>query len=78
MKAIIATTLWVAGYAIATVMLTGCAGVELGARAGLYRVDQRQESQATHAKPLPLKCYIWADCTSQAVAGANNGMVEGS
>jgi len=42
--------------------LSACTGMELGAKVGLYRVDERQESQATHN--IPLKCYLWADCST--------------
>jgi hypothetical protein len=40
--------------------LSACTGMELGAKVGLYRVDERQESQRTHN--VPLKCYLWANC----------------
>jgi hypothetical protein len=39
-------------------IMTGCSGVELGAKAGLYRVDTRQESQRTYDKPGGLKCLF--------------------
>lgn len=57
-------------------VLTGCSGMEVGGRLGVYRVDQRQESQATHRNPMPLKCYLWADCAGGPAS--NGGMVEGS
>ena len=76
MKVIIATIIWVSGYAIVTSLLTGCAGMEVGGKLGVYRVDQRQESQATHHKPLPIKCYIWADCAGTEVTGADQGMIQ--
>lgn len=41
--------------------LSACTGMELGAKVGLYRVDERQESQRTHN--VPLKCYLWANCS---------------
>lgn len=37
---------------------TGCSGVELGGRVGLYRVDERQESQRTYRHSVPWKCYF--------------------
>lgn len=40
--------------------LSACTGMEIGAKAGIYRVDERQESQRTHN--VPLKCYLWANC----------------
>lgn len=78
MKGIIASLLWAGGFFAVTVLMTGCAGIELGGKAGIYRVDQRQESQATHRNPLPLKCYLWADCSGQQAPASNGGMVEGS
>lgn len=41
--------------------LSACTGMEFGAKVGVYRVDERQESQRTHN--VPLKCYLWADCS---------------
>lgn len=41
--------------------LSACTGLEIGAKAGIYRVDERSESQKTHN--IPLKCYLWADCS---------------
>jgi hypothetical protein len=42
--------------------LCGCPftknGVEIGGKLGIYGVDERQESQKMHAKPMPLKCYF--------------------
>jgi hypothetical protein len=38
---------------------TGCAG--MGVKAEMYRIDERQESQATHAKPL--RC-LFVNCDS--------------
>lgn len=39
--------------------LSACSGLEFGAKAGLYRVDERQESSAmTRHNAVPLKCYF--------------------
>ena len=39
--------------------LSACSGFEFGAKAGLYRVDERQESSAmTRHNSVPLKCYF--------------------
>lgn len=39
--------------------VTGCAGVELGGRLGVYRVDERADSSATvQAQTKPWKCYF--------------------
>lgn len=66
----------VGSYALAAYLMasmTGCAGMEVGGRLGVYRVDERREEQRTYRQALPLKCYLWADCSSaprQAAAGA--------
>jgi hypothetical protein len=45
----------------------GLSGFELGAKAGLYRVDERQESSAmTRHNAVPLKCYF-VQCESQTL-----------
>lgn len=41
--------------------LSACTGLEVGGKLWITRVDQKQESQATHN--VPLKCYLWADCS---------------
>lgn len=41
------------------VFSTGCAGVELGGKMGLYAVDQREETQVTKSRAKPLKC-LWS------------------
>lgn len=41
------------------VIVTGCAGLEIGGTAGLYRVDERQSQQATYERNTkPLKCWF--------------------
>lgn len=51
---------------IMTVTGCGCTGMEVGARAGIYRVDERYESQKTNIhNKVPLKCYF-VDCAPQA------------
>jgi hypothetical protein len=44
-------------------LLTGCAGLEVGGTAGLYRVDERESRQATRIEQTnrPLKCWF-TDC----------------
>lgn len=37
-------------------VLSGCSGLELGGKLGLYAVDERREVQETASKHLPLKC----------------------
>ena len=55
-------TITLALLATIVATLSACTGMELGAKVGVYRVDERQESQATHN--IPLKCYLWADCST--------------
>ena len=46
---------------------TGCAGLEVGGKVGLYAVDEREEVQTTRSKRRPLRC-LWANdvaCTGQ-------------
>lgn len=43
---------------------SGCTGIEAGGKLWITRVDQKQESQATHN--IPLKCYLWADCSQSS------------
>lgn len=45
---------------------TGCAGVELGGKLGMYRVDERQESQRTYDRKVGLRC-LFTDCNKDAV-----------
>lgn len=52
---LIGVALWI-GIASLT---TGCAGLELGGKLGVYRVDEKQESQATRREMTkPLKCWF--------------------
>jgi len=40
-------------------LCSGCTGIELGGRLGVYRVDERQESSRTNVEnKVPLKCYF--------------------
>lgn len=49
--------IWASILAIVAVT-SGCSGVEVGGKLGVYRVDERQESQRTYRKPTPWKCYF--------------------
>jgi len=61
---------------LASCVLTGCTGMEIGGKLWATRVDEKQESQASHnTRPLPLKCYLWADCSNNTVAGQKDGYV---
>lgn len=48
---------------------SGCAGVELGGKMGLYAVEDRQETQVTKSRARPLKC-MWSDCGSMEASGS--------
>jgi hypothetical protein len=51
-------------------LVSGCTGIELGGRVGLYRVDERQESSRTNVEnKVPLKCYF-VDCFSEVSSEA--------
>jgi hypothetical protein len=51
--------------ALGILMLSGCTGIEIGGRLGVYRVDERQESSRTNVEnKVPLKCYF-VDCFSE-------------
>jgi hypothetical protein len=50
--------------AFVVIVCSGCTGMEIGGKLWVSRVDERQESQRTHN--VPLKCYLWADCSQQA------------
>jgi hypothetical protein len=39
-------------------IVTGCSGLEVGGRLGVYRVDERQDSSRTYRQNVPLKCYF--------------------
>ena len=46
-------------------LVSGCTGMEIGGRLGVYRVDERQESSRTNVENrVPLKCYF-VDCYSK-------------
>lgn len=42
----------------AMALMTGCSGLEVGGKLGLYRVDERAESQRTYRQSIPWKCYF--------------------
>lgn len=44
--------------------LSACSGI--GMKAELYRIDERQESNRTHRKPMGLKC-LFQDCDTRVV-----------
>ena len=49
----------VAGMLAVLATVSGCSGVEIGGRLGVYRVDEREESsRMTRHNAVPLKCYF--------------------
>ena len=53
--------LWlaVAGMLAVLATVSGCRGIEVGGRLGVYRVDEREESsRMTRHNAVPLKCYF--------------------
>jgi hypothetical protein len=59
-------TAFVFGVAAAT---SGCSGMEVGGRLGVYRVDERQDSSRTHREAVPWKCYF-VPCTTTTAGEA--------
>ncbi len=60
-------TNWIIAIVAAAVAATtsGCTGLEIGGKAWITRVDERQESQRTHRENMvPLKCYF-VDCGAE-------------
>lgn len=52
------------------IFASGCAGMEVGGRAGIYRVDETQSSYATHARNTkPLKC-LFVNCDQEVERGS--------
>ncbi len=45
-------------FAIIAMGFMGCSGMEVGGKAWVSRVDERQESQRTYRQNIPLKCYF--------------------
>lgn len=48
--------------AVAAVM-TGCSGLEIGGKAWIASIDEKQESSRTYRSNVPLKCYF-TDCSA--------------
>lgn len=52
-------------FCAVALLCSGCTGIELGGRLGVYRVDERQESSRTNVEnKVPLKCYF-VDCSQR-------------
>jgi len=62
----------VCGLIMATT--SGCSGIEVGGRLGIYAVDERQESQKTYRSAKPAICYVFPSrCQPTAVTDEANG-----
>ena len=68
-ESMLIVTLLMCGAALSfLITATGCAGVELGGRLGLYRVDTKQDSSATViSQTKPILCYF-KDCTKEEIS----------
>ncbi len=66
------TVKWLGFVAVLAGMMcfgSGCAGMELGGRLGVYRVDERREEQRTYRNPKPAICYLLPSrCAAQQQA----------
>ena len=51
---------WVSATAIIiiAVLVSGCAGLEIGGKAGIYQVDERTERTEVYSRRRPLAC-LW-------------------
>jgi hypothetical protein len=59
-------TIGIIAMVVTAAALSGCTGLEIGGKAWITRVDERQESQRTHREnTVPLKCYF-VDCSAEA------------
>lgn len=53
------------GMVAVAAMVSGCTGLEIGGKAWVSRIDERQESQHTYRNnAAPLKCYF-VNCEPQ-------------
>lgn len=53
-------------WAAMATLMTGCAGMEVGGRLGVYRVDEQQNTSRTYQQNTkPLLC-MFKDCSSSA------------
>lgn len=51
------------GAAIVLGSLSGCSGLEIGGKAWIASIDEKQESSRTYRSNVPLKCYF-TDCSA--------------
>jgi hypothetical protein len=55
------TVKWLGFVAVLAGMMcfgSGCAGIELGGKVGIYRTDEHSESTRTYRNPKPAICYL--------------------
>jgi hypothetical protein len=60
----VVTILTMAATAAIALTQIGCAGMEVGGKLGMYRVDERQESQRTYDRKVGLRC-LFTDCNKE-------------
>jgi hypothetical protein len=46
-------------WLLSALVFSGCAGLEVGGKFGVYAVDDRQETQVTKSRARPLRC-LWS------------------
>lgn len=66
----VAFALGLLGMAAVLFGASGCSGMEVGGRLGVYRVDERQESQRTYRQAVPLKCYFTSCAPADEAQGS--------
>lgn len=50
---------------------TGCSGLEIGGKAWVASIDEKQESSRTYRSNVPLKCYF-TDCSTPGSEASEN------
>lgn len=63
MDTLIEWAVYCATALVFALLTTGCAGMEVGAKAGIYEVQHYQHSDQSSADSKPLKCYF-TNCES--------------
>ena len=58
-----------AGALAIALFFSGCGGLELGGRLGVYRVDDRQEQVQVKTINQPMKC-LFVPCNQSEVQGS--------
>lgn len=56
-------------------VVSGCSGLEIGGKAWIASIDEKQESSRTYRSNVPLKCYF-LDCGSDANTTNNESTIK--